>query len=162
MSGLFGTITSKVGGFISSISSKMMKFLPTFTKAFNITSVIGLVVAGLGLLQGQFGEQINQLANKMIIQGPTIIQNLINGILTALPQLIEQGSQLIQTFLSVLITNLPFIIQGGMQIIASLVTGIAQQLPTLIPMTLELIMTIFQTLIENLPTIIDARYSIIN
>lgn len=105
-------IGSSFSGLFGKISPMLQNFLPMFTKAFNITAIIGLVVAGLGLLQGQFGEQINQIATMMIGQGPTIITNLVNGIVLALPQLIEQGSQLLQTLLNVIITNLPAIIQG--------------------------------------------------
>ncbi len=149
-------ITGAFGGAFSGILKKTGQFLAVFSKMFNIAAIIGLVVVGLGLLQGQFGEKINEIATMMIEQGPTIIGNLVNGIVTAIPQLIQQGSQLLQTFLNVLIANLPVIIQGGIQIISSLVTGLSQQLPTLIPMALQLLTTVVTAIIQNLPLIIEA------
>lgn len=154
-------IGTSFSGLFKKITPMLLKFLPTFTKAFNITAIAGLVIAGLGLLQENFGEQINQIATIAIEQGPTIISNLINGIVSKIPDLIAQGSQLIQTMLQVIIANLPSIIQGGIQIISSLVTGIAQQLPTLIPMALELILTLVTSLLDNIDKLIDAGISLL-
>ena len=154
-------ITGAFGGLFGKIGSSMGSFLPIFTKAFNITAIIGLVVAGLGLLQGQFGEQINSFLSMVTQKGPEIITNLINGIVSKIPDLIAKGGELLQNFLNALIANLPAIIQGGIQIISSLVIGIAQQLPTLIPMALEAIITIVTSLLDNIDLLIDAAIQLI-
>lgn len=145
----FSGIMGKLGGFAT-------KFLPIFTKAFGISAIIGVVVAGLGMLQQNFGEQINSILQNVTTNGPQIITNLVNGILSKIPELISLGGTLLNNLLQAIIANLPAIIGGGMQIIGSLVTGIAQQLPTLIPTVLQVIMTIFNSIIANLPTIIEA------
>lgn len=153
-------ITSAFGsafsGIIGKIGSFATKFLPIFTKAFGISAIIGVVVAGLGMLQQNFGEQINSILQNVTTNGPQIITNFINGITSKLPELISLGGTLLNNLLQAIIANLPAIISGGIQIIGSLVTGIAGQLPTLIPTVLQVIMTIFNSLIENLPTIIEA------
>lgn len=154
-------IKNSFGGLFGKVLPLLGQFLPAFSSAFNITAIVGLVVAGLGLLQSNFGQQINQMATVAIQQGPTIITNLINGIVTKIPDLIVQGSQLIQTLLNVIITNLPTIIQGGIQIISALVTGLAQQLPTLIPMALQMILTLVMGLISNIDQLIDAGINLI-
>lgn len=151
---------SKIGGAFSGIMGNVgnfaSKFLPIFTKAFGISAIIGAVVAGLGMLQQNFGTQINSILQNMTEKGPQIIGNLVNGITSKIPELISLGGTLLNNFLQTIIANLPAIISGGIQIIGSLVTGIAQQLPTLIPTVLQVIMTIFNSLIANLPTIIQA------
>lgn len=147
--GAFQGLLGKVGGFAQS-------FLPVFSKAFGISAVIGVVVAGLGLLNTQFGEQINNIITTVTTQGPMIITNFVNGILSQLPTLIASGGQLIMSLLNAIIANLPAIISGGMQIVSSLVTGIAQLLPDLIPMAVELVMTIVNSIIANLPYIIES------
>lgn len=154
-------ITGAFGGLFGKIGSSMGSFLPIFTKCFNITAIIGLVVAGLGLLQGQFGEQINSFLSMVTQKGPEIITNLINGIVSKIPELIAKGGELLQNLLTAIIANLPAIIQGGIQIISSLVIGIAQQLPTLIPMALEAIITIVTSLLDNIDLLIDAAIQLI-
>lgn len=154
-------ITGAFGGIFEKIGSSMGNFLPIFTKCFNIAGIVGLVVAGLGLLQGQFGEQINSFLSMVTEKGPQIITNLVNGIVSKIPELIAQGGELLQNLLTAIIANLPAIISGGIQIISSLVTGIAQQLPTLIPMALEAVITIVTSLLDNIDLLIDAAIELI-
>lgn len=156
LSKITGAFGGAFEGILGNIGSFATKFLPIFTKAFGISAIIGIVVAGLGMLQNTFGEQINNILTIMTTQGPAIITNFITGITSKLPDLIAMGGTLLNNFLQAIIANLPAIISGGIQIIGALVTGIAQQLPTLIPTALQLIMTIFNSLIANLPTIIEA------
>lgn len=153
IAGAFGGIFE---GIIGKIGSFAKTFLPIFAKAFNIMAIAGLVVAGLGILENQFGEQIDNILNMVTEKGPQIINNLVNGIVSKLPDLISKGGELLQNLLNAIIANLPTLINGGIQIIGALVTGISQQLPTLIPTAIELIMTIVNSLITNLPIIIEA------
>lgn len=153
-------ITSAFGevfqGLIGKIGSFVKTFLPIFARAFNIMAIVGLVVAGLGLLQQNFGEQLTEILTMVTERGPQIINNLVNGIVSKLPDLISKGGELLQNLLNAIIANLPTLINGGIQIIGALVTGISQQLPTLIPTAIELIMTIVNSIIANLPIIIEA------
>ena len=114
-------ILGSFGGLFGKIGSAMGNFLPIFTKCFNIAGIIGLVVAGLGLLQSQFGEQINSFLTMVTQKGPEIITNLVKGITDKLPDLLAKGGELLQNILTAIIANLPAIIQGGIQIISSLV-----------------------------------------
>ena len=92
-----------------------------FSKVFGIAGIVGLVVAGLGLLESKFGEQINSILSMVTEKGPQIVSNFINGIVSKIPDLIAKGGELLQNFLNALIANLPVIIKGGMQVISSLV-----------------------------------------
>lgn len=91
-------ITGAFGGLFGKIGSKMGNFLPIFTKMFNIAGIVGLVVAGLGLLQSQFGEQINSFLQMVTQKGPEIITNLVNGIVSKLPDLLAKGRRIITKF----------------------------------------------------------------
>lgn len=104
-------ITGAFGGLFGNIGSKLGDFLPIFTKCFNIAGIIGLVVTGLGLLQGQFGEQINSFLEMVTQKGPEIITNLVDGIVSKIPDLIAKGGELLQNLLSAIIANLPSIIE---------------------------------------------------
>ncbi len=55
-------------------------------------------MAGLGLINSQFGAQIDQLLNTAVTKGPSIIQGLVKGITSKIPALIASGTQLIAKF----------------------------------------------------------------
>lgn len=152
-----GTVGEALQGALKSVGN----FAPGFIKLLKFGAIAGALVAGLGLLQGQFGEQITSFLQAATEKGPEVITNLCNGITAALPQLISQGAVLIQNLLQAITANAPAIIAGGIQVISGLITGIAQQLPTLIPMALQMVLTIVQSLLQNLPQLIQAGLQLI-
>lgn len=156
-SGMF----SKIGGSISSILGRAAGFAPVFLKGFSIAAGLGVVFAGLGLLNQGFGDQIESLLNTVTEKGPYIITNLCNGISEKLPDLINQGGTLINNFLNAIIANVPALLSGGTEIITTLVNSVGNQLPTLIPTALQLILTLVDGLLYNLPKIVTTGLNLI-
>lgn len=154
--GYLGAWGGNVGSALSGVLGNVGKFMPGFAKLMNFGLVAGALVAGLGLLNTQFGEQINTILTTMQLKGPEVITNFCNGIVTALPNLIAQGGQILNNLMLAITANLPAIIQGGIAIISSLISGIAQQLPTLIPTAVNMILTLATSLLSNIDQIIDA------
>lgn len=154
--GYLGTWGGNVGSALSGVLGNVGKFMPGFAKLMNFGLVAGVLVAGLGLLNTQFGEQINTLLTTMQTKGPELITNFCNGIVSALPNLTAQGGKILNNLLLAITANLPAIIQGGISVVSSLISGIAQQLPTLIPTAVNLILTLASSLLSNIDQIIDA------
>lgn len=154
--GYLGAWGGNVGSALSGVLGNVGKFMPGFAKLMNFGLVAGVLVAGLGLLNTQFGEQINTLLTTMQTKGPELITNFCNGIVSALPNLTAQGGQILNNLMLAITANLPAIIQGGIAIISSLISGIAQQLQTLIPTAVEMILTLASSLLSNIDQIIDA------
>lgn len=159
----FGAVGEKIasyGGVIGDsfkpILSRAATFAPAFLKCMNIAGGLGIVVAGLGLLQGAFGDQIGQILTMVQTKGPEVITNFCNGITAALPNLIAQGAMLLNNLLQAITANLPAVISGGISIVSTLISGIAQQLPTLIPTALMMIVTLVGSLLSNVGQIVDA------
>ena len=109
--------------------------------------------------------------------GLQIILGLIEGIVTAIPMIIEQLPVIIENICNVLLEGLPLILDAGLQIFMGLVNALptimealTEALPTIIelilnlivqglPMILEGAITLFMALIDALPTIITALVS---
>lgn len=159
--GYIGELDSGLGSTLQPILEKVIGFSTTFLNCLNFAAGLGLVAAGLGLLYQMYGEQIDQLLTMVTEKGPMIITNLCNGIILALPGLIEQGAILMNGLMLAITANLPAVIGGGISIISSLITGIAQQLPMLIPTAVGLVLTLVQSLISNLPLLIDAGLNLL-
>lgn len=149
-------MSSSIGSALQPIISKVGTFSTAFMKGFNIMGVIGLVTAGLGLLNNNFGTEIDKMISTVTEKGPAIIMNLTNGIVQNLPMLIESGRSLLMTIMNGIVLNLPNLIQSAFQIISALVSGISSQLPYLLPMALMMIITLVQGVVDNIGMIIDA------
>lgn len=141
---------SAMSGMASGISSVMGVGL----KAIGPAAVAGVALAGLGVLQGQFGEQINGLLQIAVEQGPQIIQSLVDGIVNSLPAFMEAGSGLLANLLDAITVNLPVVMQGGLQIIAALIQGLIANLPQIVPAALNLLTTFATSIIQFIPQLI--------
>ena len=141
---------------LSSMLKNVVSFAPTFAKGMSIAAGIGVLVAGMGLLQENFGGQINSLLTTAKTKGPELIFDFCNGIALALPNLMTQGSKLIITLLNTITALLPSIISGGMSIVSALVSGLATNLPYLIPAAMNMIITLVTGLLDNLPQLITS------
>ena len=145
----------------SPLLQKVMGFAPAFTKGFAIAAVVGVALAGLGLLQENFGTKINDMVIVVSEKGPEIINRLANTIVGNLPRLIALGAQLINSLLSAITANLPALLSAGIRILSSLLLGVSMQLPELAVMALDLITTLVTGLIDNLPIILNTGIQIL-
>lgn len=152
--GSLGTAAMGSLGKLQSIAGLALRFVGPL-------ALIGLALTGLGVVQQQFGPQIDQFAQIAMTKGPTIIQNLINGIVSKLPDLINNGTTMLLQFLNIITTNLPTIINGGVQILTGLIDGVVNNLDKIIPAVLNVVLVLLTALIDNLPKILDAGLKIL-
>lgn len=166
-SAVLPNISTGLSGLGQSISTFGPMFLSSFGSLFKFGAIAGLLVAGFGLLQQNFGDQIKvfidnitseESLNQLAESGQKIVDSLLgtqDGIFRQ-PGIIEKGAQLITTILEGITTALPQVLETGIEIISALVSGIGAQLPVLIPAALNMIITLGTGLLNNIGTIIDA------
>ncbi|MGU5502535.1 phage tail tape measure protein [Streptococcus anginosus] len=168
--GYIGAFSSKIGGIpgvLGDAASKGISILSMMSQGIaSVTSValaaigpaaiLGLVVAGLGIINNQFGTQIDQLLNTVTTKGPKIIHNLVQGITNAIPSLIASGADLIAKFASAFETMFPVIVNAGVSLIVSLVQGIGQNATSLISSANTVLSTFVSSLLNALPTLLSA------
>lgn len=155
--GIGGSLSSAadVGmGALGNMTSAMGTIMQVALAAVGPAAILGLVVAGLGLVNNQFGTQIDQLLNMVTTKGPEVITRFVSGITSQIPQLITSGTELISKLANTIATMLPLIVQAGVDVIGSLVGGVAQNLPSLISSALTIITTILTSLASALPQLI--------
>lgn len=174
----FKQILSGILGIGGKIVNGLTSMMGLALKALMPAALVAAVLAGFGLLYQQFGTQIDQMLALAQAKGPQVINNLANGISSALPGLIASGAQLVTGLMDTITANLPAIISGGTQIISSLVSGlssaapsliahaatmigqfvisIGSALPQLITTGMQLIASLAQGLASSLPTLISS------
>ena len=131
------------------------------TVADNILPIVSNIINGIvDLVIGLSGKIVDHLP-KILEAGMGILQKLMDGITTMIPQLMPVVIQIINKLVEFITQNLPTIIKAGIDILVSLVKGIADSLPTLIPAIVDAVILIVETLIDNIDLIIDAGIQLI-
>lgn len=162
-SGFSGIASQAAGvtGVVSGLSSKLVGLGSLAFRVLGPAAIIGGLIAGLGVAQTQFGDQLDTFFQMAQTKGPMIIQGLINGINSKLPELMAKGTTLILNFVETITANLPTIIQSGSMLIFNLVAGVAANIPRIIPVILELANTLIRNIILVAPTFLNAGLQII-
>lgn len=169
--GAFSAVLPNISTGLSGIGQSISKFGPLFLSSFGslfkFGAIAGLIVAGFGLLQDNFGTQIqafitNVTSDESLKKVKDVGDKIVNALLGTQegvyrqPGLIEKGAQLITSILEGITAALPQLLETGIQIISALVSGIGAQLPILIPAALNMIITLATSLLGNIGQIIDA------
>lgn len=151
--------------------NKLAKLAPMVGKAVSLANigmqalfpaaVIGIALAGLGILYSKFGTQIDKLLEVAKTKGPEIITNLGNGIANKIPDLVNQGATLINHFAQALAVNLPAILTAGTNIVIALVQSVGNNAGKLIQSALLVVGSFLQGIMQNLPRLIVAGVTLI-
>lgn len=183
-----GKALSTVAGAAVNLGAKtasgLTKIMGLALKALMPAALVAAALAGIGLLYSQFGTQIDQMLSMAQAKGPQIITNLVNGISSRLPDLIQQGGKLVSGLLDTITANLPAVLNGGVTLVQSLVSGlisalpslatsatnmistllvgIASALPSLIVSGMQLLLALAQGIANNLPTLINSAVTAIS
>ena len=137
--------------------------------AHNLVPIISQALSGIGKLIQELAPVIaeelpaflEEVLPSLLEAGGTLLQGLINGLLLALPNLIDPIVQLVLTLGQFIIENLPLLLDAALQIILALANGLAEMLPELMPTIVDVIMQIVETLIDNVDLLVDAALQII-
>lgn len=140
---------------LNGMTTAMATIMQVALAAIGPAAILGLVVAGLGLVNNQFGKQIDEMLNTVTTKGPELITNLVNGITSQLPQLMASGTELISKFASAISTMIPVLINAGMQIVGTLVQGVGQNAPSLISSALQVVTSFVSSVASALPQLIN-------
>lgn len=175
----------------TNVGMKAMSTMMTgLTKVFAIAmrsvgpaAILGLVVAELGIVNSQFGGQIDKMIATVVTQAPKVISNFVKGITSQMPMLASSGAQLL-VHLSVGISKtLPLVVNAGIQILNSIIQGISANaqsivksallivgtlggailnaVPQLLGMGLQVLTSITQGILDNMPLILVGIQSMI-
>ena len=151
------------GGFISNILPRVQTALDGIVQmvvALADTLLPQITKIGVDLIQ-KLVSSINENLPALLESASSILNTLIDGILSLLPTLMPVVVSLIQTLVTSIVENLPTIIEAGVQMLVSLIEGISSMLPELIPLAIEALLNVVETLLDNVDLIIDAGIQLI-
>lgn len=168
---LMDGFAKKVGLAMAISGNKLAGFAPMVTKSIDLANiamkalfpaaVIGVALAGLGLLYSKFGEQIDQLLAIARDKGPEIIINLANGISQRIPDLVTKGAEMVSKLAEAIAANLPAILTAGTTIVISLVQGVGNNADKLITSAVNIISSLLQGIAQNLPRLLAAGLELV-
>lgn len=127
--------------------------------ANNIGTIIPMVVSAIMQIFTALTnpETIVSLTQAAI----TLVQELTNGILSALPIILEQLPVIIDNICNALLEGLPLLLDAGIQLFMSIVDALPTIIEALVGALPQIIETIINTVINAIPLLIDAAIKLL-
>lgn len=146
----FGILDGKMAGIIGKAGS-------TTTAIFEILKIAtigGAIIAGLGLLEKNFGDEIDKWIATAEKKAPELVQKFADSVANNLPTILEAGKKLLEQLLNLINQNAPSIINSIISIITQLISTFFQMLPQLVDTLLTLAESVIESLAQQMPTLI--------
>ena len=126
-------------------------------------SSIGQMIAELAPLIGtELPGLIMQVLPSLLEAGVQLLQGILEGIVTAFPELQATAAELFNRFIGFLQENLPQMISSGLEALLSFSAGFRENVGALVDNAIELIITLADGIIEALPDLIATVPEIIS
>lgn len=139
---------------LSLMSSGLSKVFAIAMKSVGPAAILGLVVAGLGIVNNQFGSQIDQMIATIVTQAPKVISNFVKGITSQMPMLASSGAQLLVHLSVGIAKTLPLIVNAGMQILNSIIQGISANAQSIVKSALLIVGTLGGAILNAIPQLL--------
>lgn len=154
---------AQLGQTVSDVKARMTaEFLPSISQ---ITTGLAGMLAGTEGADEQFAEGMNALINtavellpQFLDFGVQILTSLLNGVLQALPTLVEALPTIITSIVTALQALFPTIIAVGSELLTMLTDGILQYIPEMLVRIPDIITNFYNFLAENGPGIIEKGF----
>ena len=154
-SAAFQDSLTTLSGTVDGLKNRLLsEFLPSMTQVTDGLAMIfsGDTENGIENVKSGIDGFLSTFSNilpTILELGGSIIMQIAQGIINALPQLSAEAPAIINTLISFITNNLPAIVSFAAQIIVSLVVGLVQALPQLIAAIPQIIQAIVSTLSAN-------------
>lgn len=139
---------------MSTMTTGLTKVFAIVMKSVGPAAILGLVVAGLGIVNNQFGSQIDQMIATVVTQAPRIVSNFVKGITSQMPMLASSGAQLLVHLSVGIAKTLPLVVNAGMQILNSIVKGISNNTESIVKSALLIIGTLSGAILNAIPQLL--------
>lgn len=139
---------------LTSMTTAMSKVFAIAMKSVGPAAILGLVVAGLGIVNNQFGGQIDKMIATVVTQAPKVISNFVKGITSQMPMLASSGAQLLVHLSVGIAKTLPLVVNAGMQILNSIIQGISANAQSIVKSALLIVGTLGGAILNAIPQLL--------
>lgn len=139
---------------MSTMTTGLSKVFAIAMKSVGPAAILGLVVAGLGIVNNQFGSQIDKMIATVVTQAPKVIGNFVKGITSQMPMLASSGAQLLVHLSVGIAKTLPLVVNAGMQILNSIIQGISSNAQSIVKSALLIVGTLGGAILDAVPQLL--------
>lgn len=153
---------------VTGLANALITGLPYLVESFfNLLSSLGTSLiefdwAGTATeLVGGLRNDLDLMAGEIFGADAFVLEDIINGIMSGIPQLITTAGNIVTKLLEFLMQNLPKLLEAGVKLVGSLAQGLLQNMPAIITSITQLMAQLLATIVQNLPQMLQKGIELI-
>lgn len=135
---------------LTSLATYLTENLPMLVESAG--QIVTTLVTGIGEALPQLLDISMQLRDT----GVQMLDQLVAGIETALPDMVSRLPQILENFLNFITENLPSVLDKGVELLNRLVNGIIGAIPDMVAALPQIITSFVNFIAQNLPRIVSS------
>lgn len=139
---------------MSSILGKVGTASSILFETLKIATIGGAIIAGLGLLEKNFGDEIDKWIETAEKKAPELVKKFADSVENNLPEILEAGEKLLEELLNLINDNAPTIINSVISILFQLIQSFLNMAPQILDTLYTLAISVVQSLAERLPELL--------
>lgn len=174
--GKIGAVAGALGGILVKIAIAVLGLSGPWGKLATVVGTFLIMWAKTGELNADGVTQVFDNINETITSaadmistylpqfveiGMNILMKLIDGLVAAMPMVVEVIVQVFTVLTETIVTLLPMILEVGLTILLALIEGIVAALPQVVSAIVTILEFIVQALVTALPLIVDTGMTIL-
>lgn len=150
-----------IGEYSGSLIDTAVQILIGIAEAITNPENITALADSAFILIEYLAEGLLDAVPKLLEAVPVIITNLVSAISDMIPTIIQTGFELLEMLVQGIMDNIPAVVNAVTQIIESITGFITENLPKILRMGMELLMSLVEGIMDNLPQIVDAALEVL-
>lgn len=137
---------------IGTAADIIVQLVTSLTDPENLGKIIGSALTMIEYL----AEGLIDAVPKLIEAVPVLIDNIVTTVSENLPKILESGIELVEMLVQGFIDNIPLVVESFTKILETITTFITEHLPEILESGIDLLIAIMDGIIDAIPTLVDA------
>lgn len=117
---------------------------------------IGKIVDSALFLVVSLAEGLIAAVPKLIEAVPVLVENIVTTITENLPKIVERGMELVEMLVQGIVDNIPLLVDSFVTVLGTITTFITEHLPEILESGIDLLIAIMDGIIDAIPTLVEA------
>lgn len=150
-----------IGEYSSVLLEMAVQILTNMVTSLTDPTSISMIVDAALFLVTSLADGILNAIPVLIEAVPTIIENITTVIGENLPKILQSGQEILMMVVNGITENIPLLVDTILQVIDSITGFITDNLPMILQMGIDILMSLIDGIMDSIPELIDAALEVV-
>lgn len=155
------SLAAWIGEYSTVLIETAVEIILTLANALTDPDNIGKIIDSAIFLVLSLAEGLISAVPHLIEAVPVLIENIVTTVSKNLPKILESGIELVEMLVQGFIDNIPLVVESFTKILETITTFITEHLPEILESGIDLLIAIMDGIVDAIPQLVEALPKVI-